>query len=189
MTVASPRRPDAAFFFFWAHPPFSFSCWIVWPLKRQGFRKILLLRRSRPLSNYVEGKHLLWRDAELMFYVEHAENSPASVLINCLKHWYLMGYYGTTCVVCCSRLCFGSIPGLEFSLSIPSVVILIFRGMLKLMLPSYVWLNQRCQRPCPNAALKAWLPVLPKDTPAIDKMFFMSFYFIFLCDFSTVLTY
>ena len=112
-----------------------------------------------------------------MFYVEHAENSPASVLINCLKHWYLMGYYGTTLVVCCSRLCFGSIPGLEFSLSIPCVVILIFRGMLKLVLPSYVWLNQRCQRPCPNAALQAWLPVLPKDTPAIDKMFFMSFFF------------
>lgn len=121
-----------------------------------------------------------------MFYVEHAENSPASVLTNCLKHRYLMGYYGMTFVVCCSRLCFGSIPGLEFSLSIPCVVILMFHGMLKLMLPSYVWLNQRCQRPCPNAALQAWLPVLPKDTPAIDKMLFVFFFFFFLCDFSTL---
>lgn len=88
-----------------------------------------------------------------------------------------MGYYGTTFVVCCSRLCFGSIPGLEFSLSIPCVVILIFHGMLKLMLPSYVWLNQRCQRPCPNAALQAWLPVLPKKHPCNWQK---KFYFIFL---------
>lgn len=89
-----------------------------------------------------------------------------------------MGYSGTAFVVCCSRLCFGSIPGLEFS--IPSVVILIFRGMLKLALPSYVRLNQRCQRPCPDAALQAWLPVLPKTPLQLT---------FFLCDFSTVLTY
>lgn len=90
-----------------------------------------------------------------------------------------MEHYGTTFAVCCSRLCFGSIPGLEFSLSIPCVVILMFRGMLKLVLPSYVQLNQRCQRPCPNAALQAWLPVLPKITPAIDKMFFTSFFCLY----------
>ena len=53
------------------------------------------------------------------------------------------------------------------------------RGMLKLVLPSYVWLNQRCQRPCPNAALQAWLPVLPKNTLHLTKCF-MSFYFLFV---------
>lgn len=37
-------------------------------------------------TRHVEGRHLPQWDAELMFYVEHAENSPASVLINCLKH-------------------------------------------------------------------------------------------------------
>lgn len=63
-----------------------------------------------------------------MFYIEHAGNSPASVLINCLKHRYLMGYYGTTFVVCCSRLCFGFHTRVKSSASAFLVWSLMFRG-------------------------------------------------------------
>lgn len=62
-----------------------------------------------------------------------------------------------------------------------------FCGMHKLMLPLYVGPNQRCQRPCPNAALQTWLPVLPKNTPAKDKMFFISVFCYFFCAFLTCL--
>lgn len=79
---------------------------------------------------------------------------------------------------------FGSIPGLEFSLSIPSMVVSRRFVECSSSSPVYVWLNQRCQWPCPNAALQAWLPVLPKNNPFYwrkrKKLFFL------LCDFSTV---
>lgn len=63
--------------FFRAHPPFSSSCWIVWPLKRKSPRRRSerprQVRPSQTLSGSVEGEHLLWRDTELMFYVEDVE--------------------------------------------------------------------------------------------------------------------
>lgn len=63
--------------------------------------------------------------------------------------------------------------------------------MLELVLPSYVRLNQRRQRPRPHAALQAWLPVLPKDTPCKNKKNWTKTLLTspFFRSFSTVLTW
>lgn len=59
---------------FWPLKGQGLSCWLVEAITASFFFFFFL--------NHAESKRLLLGDGELMFYIKHAENSPASVLIN-----------------------------------------------------------------------------------------------------------